>query len=188
MTAFRGLGRLLATTGLGAALLAVPGPALADCAGPPPLEVSVSTAELVFVGTVTAVEANGYSATFAVEEIWRGDVPATVVVDGGEFPGQPAEDDRSFELGTKYVVIPAFHGGRLVDSLCSGTTPWDDAFEAVRPPDAHPATATPPPVETGGQSSVLGGLGDLALPVLTVLAIGTLLVVTVVVATRRRDA
>lgn len=188
VTARRGLGRLLATTGLLAALLAIPAPALADCAVPPPLEVSLKTADLVFVGTVSGIEADGHSATFEVEEIWRGDVPATVQVAGGENPAQPAEDDRTFELGTKYVVIPSLRDGRLVDSLCSGTTPWDDSYAAIRPVDARPATASAPPTETGGQSSLLAGLGDLAMPALTVLVIGTLLVVTVVVAGRRRDA
>jgi len=50
-------------------LLAAPGAALADCMQPPPIELALSQAEIVFVGTVTATSNRNSWAEVAVEDV-----------------------------------------------------------------------------------------------------------------------
>lgn len=100
--------------------------ATTDCAPPLPIEKAVFS-DLVFVGRVTDVANQGRSATVEVTEVWRGDVPTPVTVNGGSDPTNPAEDDRSFEVGVSYLFIPAqadgLRQGFVTDSVCSSTMP-----------------------------------------------------------------
>lgn len=81
----------------------------------------LKSAEVVFIGTVTATEQNGNTSrgSFAVEEVYKGEAAATVFVDTGV---QPA-NCFAFLPGTRYVV---FAKGDLAVGLtapsCSGTT------------------------------------------------------------------
>jgi hypothetical protein len=183
MDARRGLGRLLSAVAVVAVILLSPAEVLADCSPALPLEKAVVDAPVVFIGTVETVDSGGFSADVEVIGVWHGDVAERVVVDGGLEPATPAEDDRRFEPGVTYIFLPSRVDGRLVDNICSATTPWDEASMAgLRPPEAVapgpvPATATGP----------LEGLGDLTGPIAVVAIVGGILLVTVVVA-RRRDA
>lgn len=115
------------------ALLATPGSAFARCFEPAPIDEAVRTADVVIVGTVTAVAEEGTRATVHVEEIWRGPALAVeVVVWGG--PGGRSSVDRTFVAGTRYLfTITIDADGRLGDSQCSSTTEWDPKLEMLRP-------------------------------------------------------
>jgi hypothetical protein len=194
MDVARGLGRLLSAAAMVAALLLLPGPALADtfappvlldCQPAPPIEEAVRTSELVFVGTVTALGNGGRSATVQVEEVWRGaEIPATVTVFGGTDPAQPAEDDRTFETGVRYVFFPVEWEGRLVDHICTATTPWVDDLAAVRPAGVQ----TPLPTEGEPTPGPLSAITDLALPIATAVLIGGAALAVAVVVGRRRES
>ncbi len=182
-----GLGLLLA------AAFAVPGVASADtagaldCAPGLPLEKAVESASLVFVGRVTDVANEGRSATVEVTEVWRGEVPTPVLVQGGFDPSIAAEDDRSFEVGVTYLFLPTGLDGLasavVVDSLCSPTTPWTDDLARLRPAEVGTPISTEP--STTGLPT---WIGDLVGP----LAVGGLLgggafVLALVVAQRRES-
>lgn len=122
------------------AFASTPAPAAARCVEPVPIEQAVQTADVVIVGTVTAVADEGTRATVRVEEVWRGPaLPAEVVVWGG--PGGRTSIDRTFEAGIRYLFTNTIgEDGRLGDSLCSSTTEWDPKLEALRPPGAQVPT------------------------------------------------
>ena len=188
MDVARGLGRSLSAAAVVAALLLAPAPVLADCQMAPPFVEAVRTSDLVFVGTVTALGNGGRSATVEVEEVWRGgEMPATVTVFGGTDPAQAMEDDRTFEAGVRYVFFPVEFEGRLVDHICTATTPWVDEFAAVRPADVQ--TPVPPAGAAGPAApGPLSAIADLALPVLTALLIGGAALAVAVVVGRRRES
>jgi hypothetical protein len=134
----------LVTLALALALALVPGPAAADCqpAGPP--EAALPAAPVAFVGVVTNVE--GPIATFAVREVWAGDVAETVEVRGlsDDLGGVDtgfgvgfSEDDRQWTDGTTYLVVPFVDGAVLRDHICTATTEWHDGLEALRPATAR---------------------------------------------------
>jgi hypothetical protein len=177
----RGLRRLLTATALLAAVLVGPAPVLADCVAPPPIEKAVAGAEIVFVGTVTAVESAGRTASVNVEEVWRGDVPAEVVLNDDLDPDVISSVDRTFDVGVRYLFLPSAEDGRLIDTQCSSTVAWDDGLAAFRPAEAHQ------PVPGTDDRGPLGILGELGGPVLVVSIVGGLLLATVLVARRRDD-
>jgi len=145
----------------------VSGPVLADCQPVDSVEAALEAAEVAFVGTVLQTTP-GEGAVFRVEEAWVGQLGSTIEVGGmngggrragvrpnPEVPALPpvpagfAEDDRIWEVGGRYLVIPYRVEGRLVDHICSGTTPWSNELAALRPPTATvagptAATALPP--------------------------------------------
>ena len=181
MDVARGLGRIVSVIGLAGAMLLVPAPVLADCQLAPPLDKAVNGGTLVFVGRVDSIDNGGRTADVTVQEVWRGDVADRAVVDGGLDPVNPAEDDRTFEVGVTYVFLPASVDGRLVDSICSATVPWDEpSMGGLRPPEAR----APEPLPSS-QPGPLSLLGDLAGPLLVTAIVGGLLIVTVLVARRR---
>jgi hypothetical protein len=119
------------------------GPVAADCEPAGPIEDELLVASVAFVGTVTQVV--GGSAQFAVEEVWAGDVGHEVdVVGGGWFAprgGMDArrtvvEDDRTWEVGDTYLVLPVPHEGLLTDNQCTATTEWRPELADLRPADA----------------------------------------------------
>lgn len=181
----RGATRLLSAGAVVAALALAPAPVLADCQLAPPLEQAVSSSDLVFVGTVTALGVGGRSATVQVEDVWRGgEMPSTVTVLGGTEPAQPMEDDRTFEAGVRYLFFPFVVEGQMVDNICTATVPWVDDLAAVRPVDAHspiPSAAAPAP-------GPLSAIADLALPLLTALLVGGAALAVAVVVGRRRES
>lgn len=134
------------------ALLAVPGVVYADCQPVESVEAALREAEVAFVGTAVASARGVGTVTFRVEEAWVGTLGETVEVRGLN-ANQPAEDDRTWERGGRYLVIPYVVQGRLVDHICSGTTPWNEDLAALRPtgapsapePSDEPAPALPVP-------------------------------------------
>lgn len=159
-----------------------------DCAPPLPIEKAVFS-DLVFVGRVTDLANDGRSATVEVTEVWRGDVPTPVTVNGGSNPANPGEDDRTFDLGATYLFIPmqldSLARGVVIDSVCSSTTPWTDDLARLRP--ANVGQPSPVATTTAGPNP-LAFLGWLVMPILTAgLVVGSAFVLAWFVA-RRREA
>jgi hypothetical protein len=158
-------------------LLASPGTALADCMPPPPVEVAVETAEIVFVGTVTETAQGNRWANVQVEEIWRGpELEATVVVKGGPEGNMATSVDRHFEAGVKYLFfsyIDAEQGG-LADNSCTNTQPWAEEMTKLRPADARTPVETTSTPEAGGTdlAGLAGPAALVAVVFIALLAIG----------------
>ncbi|HEX5589487.1 MAG TPA: hypothetical protein VFX65_04255 [Candidatus Limnocylindrales bacterium] len=185
MHAARGLRRYLPAVAIAVALLAAPASALADCQMAPPFEEAAKTAEIVFVGTVTGLANEGRVATVQVDEVWRGgEMPAEVTVFGGTDPAGPMEDDRTFEASVRYVFFPFVAEGRMVDNICTATTPWIEDFAALRPAGAQ----TPAPSAAPAAAGPLAAIADLALPILTALLIGGAALAVAIIVGRRREA
>ncbi len=127
-------GRLVALLGL-LALLGGAGPVAADCQLAGPIEEELPAAPIVFVGTAT--EVIGSMARFEVHEVWAGTVANGVEVHGLTSGVEFSEDDRRWEAGTRYLVVPIVEGQVLRDSICSSTTEWREELEALRPATAR---------------------------------------------------
>lgn len=150
---------------LGAALVAAlaatfarPAMSAAICATPPSPADALKQAGVVFVGTVTTVGDQGYTAKFSVEEIWKGpNLAEETTVYGGSVG---LEDSRSWTVGQRYLVFPSVDpAGNLLDSLCSATAPYQAAFDALRPSNARPPQGPPtsgPPGNTPIAAVFLG--------------------------------
>jgi hypothetical protein len=127
-------------------------PVAADCQPAGPVQEALPAAPIAFVGTATSVE--GPVATFAVREVWAGEVPDTVEVRGladdvgvdAGFGAGFSEDDRQWAEGETYLVVPFVDGAVLRDSICTATTEWSAELQALRPTNARIATAE----EAGG--------------------------------------
>ena len=143
------------------ALLALPwlllaAPVAADCQMAGPLAEELPRAPVAFVGEVTAV--NGSTATFAVREVWKGEVGPSVEVGGAFDDGRFGEDDRGWNVGATYLVLPYLDGTMLRDTICSATTAWTDDLARLRPAGSEsPAQAAP-----AGPSMILLGIGLVA--------------------------
>jgi hypothetical protein len=184
MDVARGLGRILPAMTIAAAFLLTPGAAQADCQMAGPLDQAIAQAEVVFVGRVSEIDAGGRSAAVEVLEVWKGDVASRIVVDGGVDPANPAEDDRTFELGVTYLFVPNLVAGHLVDGICTATAAWDEATMAGLRPGDVPAPPSPAPAATGP----LAALADLAGPLFLALIVGGAAFAVAIVVARRRDA
>jgi len=193
MHALRRLGRPLTAGVVIAAALLLPGLTLADtgvafdCAASPPLEKVVASADLVFIGTVTETSGDRRSATVTVTEVWRGDVPSPVTVNGGLDPATTTEDDRIFDVGVRYLFVPVqldgLSNGLVVDSGCSSTVPWTEDLAWLRPPEVgRPLTGTT------SRAGPFASLGWLAMPLATAGLIGGGTFVLALFVARRRDA
>ncbi len=136
------------------------GAALASCAEPPPLEEALGAAETVFVGTVTGVRFDGRVASFEVEDVWKGDLGGSAVVNGGpslaELEASAAQGqsvhtsvDRSYEPGRRYLVLSyRSDAGVLADNACSSTRIYTADLAGLRPETAYEPA---PQSETGGE-------------------------------------
>lgn len=180
---------LVAASGLFAAPLALADTTIVtDCAPPPPIEKAVFS-DLVFVGRVTDLAFDGRTAVVEVTEVWRGDVPTPVTVNGGANPANPGEDDRTFDLGATYLFIPvqfdSLARGVLTDSVCSSTMLWTDDLARLRP--ANVGQPLPVPGTPAGPNP-LAFLGGLAMPILTAgLVAGSAFLLAWFVARRRES-
>jgi hypothetical protein len=125
------------------------GPVAADCQPVDSVQAALESAEVAFVGTAVAVSEARSSATFRVEETWVGTVGPQVEVFGLNGGRGVSEDDRTWQAGLRYLVIPYVIGGQLADHLCSGTTRWTNELVELRPPGTVAAAAAeapaPPP-------------------------------------------
>lgn len=133
--------------------LLVAAPAFADCQMAGSVAEELARVRVAFVGTVT--EVNGSTATFAVAEVWKGEVGAVTEVGGSFDDGSFGEDDRGWNVGATYLVLPYVDGGSLRDTICSATTEWTDELAALRPAGAE-TVAEPAP---SGPSVLLVGIG-----------------------------
>jgi hypothetical protein len=132
---------------LGALVASAPGAVLADCAEPPAIERAVTTADIVFVGTVTNVTNSGRWAEVSVGAVWRGpDQPSTLVVRGGPEGNTATSVDRSFEAGVTYLFVPYLDPATntLADNICTSTTQWRAELDDLRPSDARPPIGSTP--------------------------------------------
>jgi hypothetical protein len=181
------LARRFAPLAAAAVLLATlwaPAAVSAKCAAPPAGGDRWSSAEAVFVGTVTSVASGDRWATVSVEEIWQGpDQPAEVVVRGGPEGDAMTSVDRTYAVGVRYIFAVAIEDGAILDNACSGTTEVDAiALDAVRPAEIRRPGSGPP--VSSGDGPDLGWLGG---PLVVVVVVGGFLLVTVLLA-RRREA
>ncbi len=163
--------------------LADTGPIVVDCVQPLPLEKAVASADLVFVGTVTAVDNGGRMATVTVTELWKGDVPTPVILNGGQNPATQSPDDRVFDVGATYLFVPTMVNGALVDSACSPTVPWSDDLARLRPQSIGQPLRTAP--ASPGPLAFLGWLGG---PLAMVGLIGGGAIALSLLIARRRDS
>lgn len=127
------------------------GTAQASCAERPPLARAIADAEAVFIGTAVHLDWDGRVATFQVDEIWKGSVEGTAVVNGAgvgmaELETAKAEGqdlftsvDRTYEQGALYFVVAyGRDAGALLDSGCSYTQTYVPSLAEFRPDSAHP--------------------------------------------------
>lgn len=192
--------RLAAFTAAIVGSLALPQPAAASCITLPALDEALAAAPVAFVGTVAETKHDGRTATFEVEEVWKGSVGARVVVNGGpEVDAMEAAEangggvvtsvDRAYEAGVRYLVIPFGARGKvLTDNACSSTQPYTAALASHAPPGATP------PADKGNMDSAPSGLAptpsqeDGVQPwqiVLVVLGMTTVLALTIARRSRR---
>jgi len=128
---------------VGSLMLATP--TLAACAL---TAKSVAKAEVVFVGLLSGVSPEGPTATFEVEDVWRGTGPivgSPIVID----TLNPMELAPPNTPAFRYLVLATTVGGQLRtgDGCDLGFPfPWDASYVAFRPADA-PA---PPESTTAG--------------------------------------
>lgn len=165
-------------------LLASPGAALASCVMLPPVDNAAQTADIVFVGTVSATSNGNRWAEVAVQEVWRGpDMPKTVVIQGGPAGNTMTSVDRSFQVGVTYLFFPYVDPatGALADNSCTGTTEFTDDLVRLRPADARQPLGGDP-AETAGGFDVQS-----LLPVGLALAVFGVLLVVGLVARGRQE-
>jgi hypothetical protein len=137
--------RLAFFAAIGVAMLASARPAAADCEMAGPIDEELAQAQIAFVGVVTHTA--GSNATFRVEESWKGDLPAQMQVNGLAEGGFVAEDDRTWTVGQRYLVLPMTWEGMVIDHICTATTEWRPELADLRPADARilAAEASEPP-------------------------------------------
>lgn len=111
----------------------------------------IADARVVFVGTVIDVANRNRTATFRVEEVWKGgSLPESVKVIGGpEDENAFSSVDRPFELGVRYLVFPGGESPDFTDNNCSPTREWSEDLAKYRPGGAggpaSPGPSTQPP-------------------------------------------
>jgi hypothetical protein len=172
MTSSRSWRLLPAVLGLVWLLAAGNANAQESCPAIPVPADALTSAGVAFVGTVTAVADNGQTATFDVQEIWKGTNlanPITVYGVGVSTTGAAA-GGRTWAVGTRYLVFPMLDkDGNLLDRGCSPTVEYTAALDALRPASAH-APQGPP-------TSGIPGDTPIAAVFLVIVVFGTLGVV-----------
>ncbi len=149
---------------LAMAWLALAVPVAADCDMARSVDDALADGSLVFVGEATDVQ--GPRATFAVREVWSGEVGPTVTIHGFSDEGQPVEDDREWTEGATYLVVPFVDRDALRDNICTPSQIWDAQLAELRPADARIVAA-----EESDQSPLaFAGLVLLALAGISLLA------------------
>jgi hypothetical protein len=133
---------LSAAVGLLAGPVPLVSPARASCVTVPSIEIAVANADIVFVGTVVALENLDRWATVDVKERWRGasGLGPTVSVHGGAEPGVASTVDRTFQR-TTYLFLVKDGPGYLLDDACTATTAWSDDLARLRPAGVAPASS-----------------------------------------------
>lgn len=151
--------RLLVMTGLlvpSALALTFAQPAFATSCAEPRFATSLNSATFVFLGRATVESDAGMSVVrLDVDQVWKGDVPASVRVTAGGIKG------ASFTTGEHYLVFATQPEGEteLFAHLCGGTSRADrvrDWITQLGPgrapsgttPVAASATTSPPPARS----------------------------------------
>jgi hypothetical protein len=150
-------------------------PARASCVEPIPIAQALDEARTVFVGTVTDLQYGGRVATFIVDDVWKGDVSGSVVVNGGpglselEAANAQGQDvvtsvDRTYETGGRYLVVSHGNDGDvLLDNACSITQPFSSDLDQYRPESAAAPPGAATRVVTDDGLSVFGWTGLIVL-------------------------
>ena len=130
---------LLLVPGFGLAVVGSSHPARAACADSSNVVDALTQAEVVFVGLVTSVASDDRIALMQVVEIWKGpDLQPTVKVHGGDpHTSTAGPEDRAFEVGRTYLVVPSNGSPPFEDSLCTATMPYRPTGSI--PPEYGPA-------------------------------------------------
>jgi hypothetical protein len=142
------------------ATMTMAAPALAACGLTPE---SVAQADVVFVGLLTKVTVDGNSATFTVEEVWRGS--GLVVGEGVQIDTanslQRLELPPSGAPASRYLVLANIVAGQLHtgDSCELFPYPWDATYAAFRPADAPPTTGSDAATDAGFPSALVAAAG-----------------------------
>ena len=178
----------LAAVGLVAGTLLgfAPPPAHAACATVVDPIVSIRKSDSVFVGQITELSDFGRLATIRVLEIWKGpDVGGEVIVNGS-FSGSATvgPSDRTFMLGSTYLVVPFGVRSPFFDEACSATGLFVPAGGVIPPRFQEAVGSTTAQIPAVAEAAVVepdGGVSPLMWG-----GAGLLLVTFVLVLRRRR--
>jgi hypothetical protein len=121
--------------------------AQASCAVLPSLQEQISTAPLVFVGTVVSTSDEDRVAHVRVESIWKGRTLAAYVDVHGS-PGSlfnvHSSVDRMYRTGERDIFVLFSDSEPYQDNSCSATQPYTAAIAALAPADARPPAPVTP--------------------------------------------
>ncbi len=114
---------VLCLLGLSFVLVADAAPARAACAESPDVVNALRRADVVFVGKVDSLASNDRVAAMKVVEIWKGPLlDSIVLVYGGDPDGASSgPNDRTYQEGRTYLVVPSNDAQPFADSLCTAT-------------------------------------------------------------------
>jgi hypothetical protein len=115
--------------------------AQASCAMLPSLQEQISTAPLVFVGTVVLTSDEDRVAHVRVESIWKGPTLSAYV----DVHGSPVSElnvhssvDRTYRAGERDLFVLFSDRAPYQDNSCSATRPYTAEIAAFAPADARP--------------------------------------------------
>ena len=140
----RRVGAIAAALGLAAALVPIlaTAPVLADCAAPISVPQAQQSGDTVFVGTVTAVQNNGTTATVTVDERWKAADSLGDVVQVEQAPDATGATSRKYTRG-QWLFDVTYGAPYLEDHACSATSPWTEALAPYRPKGVVKSDGTP---------------------------------------------
>jgi hypothetical protein len=120
--------------------------AQASCAMPRSLQEQITTAPLVFVGTVVWTADDDRVAHVRVESIWKGPtLSAYVDVHGSPVSGNVRSSiDRTYRAGERDIFVLFSNSSPYQDNSCSGTQPFTAEIAAFAPTDARPSAPVSP--------------------------------------------
>lgn len=174
------LGRsmMLAATCAAVAVLTTPRPALACICYAPDLGTALRRADAVFVGTrvsnTTPFGPYADGIGVAVDTVWKGDVPASVLFVAGDHDPSTGQASAStcyfsgFSPGEPTLFFATMRDGYFESWSCSGTGSWRDGNKpslfdplvARLGPGAPPDRAVPTHAPPSGVPNALAGGGD----------------------------
>lgn len=121
--------------------------AQASCVMLPSLQEQITTAPLVFVGTVVSTSDDDRVAHVRVESIWKGPtLSAYVDVHGSPVSGFNVHSsiDRMYRAGERDIFILFSDRAPYQDNSCSGTRPYTAEVAALAPVGARPPAPVTP--------------------------------------------